>query len=226
MPTDFRAETYYDTQGVFSVDPRPRILRAGDADAEMRPACVALLKDYLRRESLVRQCRNLIDCRAARAALAAEGIVMDTAQFSAAYETHSTEADKVAADQVFAAQILALLEQGVKAHSDRVARAAITEIQVDLDTLTELDPLFERYGAPRSPLADALRRAIEQVRAEISRPLDLSWHYDKRVALSQMFFPSSAALELDPPAAPAPAAAAVPTAPGALRTAAEIAAAS
>jgi hypothetical protein len=219
----------------FGFDPNKNLHAATMADPGIRPAVVAALRTFNERVAKLKLLRSFFKYHTARAELAAEGFVLTDIQAACFETSDALEGEKAEAQKILYEQMRARLASDIKPHLDRARRVIVAELQTDLKKLSATDEVLAKYSAPPSPLKSALENALERETANMAKPFDLSWHYDMRIALSQVLFPAHAGIdpiELDPPAitgtsnaVATPAGVSATASVGTVRTAAEIAAA-
>ncbi len=203
----------------FHVDTQPRFHAAATAIPGAAETIRGFLREYRHATGLVRGLRSWLRYQQTRNELAALGFPITDAEGFHFENSDATEAEKANVEQRLGRCIRARLESQVSALSVQACQSVLDELAADRATLATADSITAKYRAPCSPLAAGLDNAIARLRAEIGRPMDLSWHYSMEIALGQIFgggFTEAAKVAADVTAPDA-------TAVGTAKTAVEIA---
>lgn len=185
VPQGNRRATRYE---LLDLDP----LRRGAGDAQARSVVLAALAEH---DQLKATLARVVDVRHTEKALAhlrAAGVsVPEDIEARAFFNVapSPTLRDEVVAS--LAVQIRDRLAAAADPEVKRVVGALVAELKSELVRVETFEEgLFQRWPAlalAQAGICSTITSAIERLEAELSKPLDLAWHYDSRIALSCYF---------------------------------------
>ncbi len=193
------------------------------ANQPLRDRCAAEIREADELYAHVQSLPNVLKHTQAKAALESAGIVTasdepDLEKF-VRMDVDNKERDRVAGD--LCARIRVRLDANISPLFHKAAEDTIRELEADRKSLDAIAGVVAKYQVDQHPLVRGLDDEINRLRAAAQRPVNTRWHPDVRIALSQSLFPETAPLVVYPGPAASPSA--TPVAPGALKTAADLA---
>jgi len=166
-------------------------LRRHVGDADGRKVVLRELDRFDGILAIRERLNSLRSCFDAQKELEAAGIVIPPALAKAAIDEFREKAREELQPEVWRLAVVQLSERVAPSLGKGYARL-LKSLRADLDDLRKVTHgIAEKYGAVRergrTELEHGLEEVIAQLVAESEKPVDFSWHWQPRIALSAYF---------------------------------------
>lgn len=156
---------------------RENFSHAAGADSAAKNEVLALVQKFSARMQHVRNLVLIPKQEAARAALAADGITIDDADYTLAFQQYASDETRRGVTTKLHAQIVDRLTAESTPIAKRLARAVIANVGADLAAAEEIERRFrQRYGisAELATLRGALEGVVGEMQQIVKEGHDLS----------------------------------------------------